>query len=309
MKKTCFLVSFAAFALFLAPLRRCSADMTPPPVEDAVDVGFPVGEELVYKIYWGFIPVGKTRIVTRWVKEEGRTLLAIKYRTRSNRVIATVYPVDDVIESVIDPETFRPVRFTKNLKEGRHRYHEVTTFDYDRLVATWTSILKEKTLEYAIDEDTRDLVSFMYFMRSSTFVSGEKKTFRVMADEKIYDLLVDVKDVERVRLRHFGKVRCIKLEPKAKFQGLFVRKGKMRLWVSNDDRSICTKMKARVPVASINVVLSEVHGPGDDSWIRLTKKKRKDNKETTDPEVERALRELDEEPATPPAPKPVSGPG
>jgi hypothetical protein len=26
---------------------------------------FPVGEELFYKVYWGFIPVGSTRIVTR----------------------------------------------------------------------------------------------------------------------------------------------------------------------------------------------------------------------------------------------------
>ena len=52
------------------------------------------------------VSVGTCRITTQWVEEDGRTLLAIRYRTRSNKVIAVIYPVDDKIESIVDPETF-----------------------------------------------------------------------------------------------------------------------------------------------------------------------------------------------------------
>ena len=231
------------------------------------DLWFPVGETLVYRIYWGIIPVGETVITTQWVEEDGRTLLAIRYRTRSNKVIATIYPVDDRIEAIIDPRTFLPVRFTKNLREGRHRYHEVTTFDYETQKAHWTSFVKNKSKTYDIDPDTRDLVTFMYFMRSQSFEPGTREEYRVMADEKIYDLILDMKKEEEVDVGDYGDVRCVRIEPKAKFEGLFVREGKMTLWVSRDKRTLCTAVKAKVPVASIHVKLVEVRGPGEDRWV------------------------------------------
>ena len=256
---------------------------------------FPVGEQLVYKLYWGWIPVGKTRVITRWVQEDGRRLLAIRYRTRSNAVIAKLYPVDDIIESVIDPETFLPVRFIKNLKEGRHRYHEVTHFDHAAGKAHWYSIRKKKHKTYDINGDTRDLVSFMYFMRAQQFEIGSETKYQVMADEKLYELIVNVDESETIKLPGFKKVPCLKVEPKAKFNGLFVRKGKMTLWVSEGERMLCTRMAAKVPLANVKAILTEVHGPGDDFWIRKTRRILKKRGDDADEEVEEALKELDAE--------------
>ncbi|MCE9613144.1 MAG: DUF3108 domain-containing protein [Lentisphaerae bacterium] len=241
----------------------------PPPLPA---LWFPVGEELVYDIYWGVIPVGETRITTEWIQEDGRALLAIRYRTRSNKVIAKLYPVDDVIEAVIEPRTFLPVRFIKNLKEGSHRYHELTTFDHQNLKAHWRSLRSDKTKTFAIDPDTRDLVTLMYFLRSRPVREGEQYEYRVMADEKIYDLYLEAVKVESVKLDGIGRVPSMRIEPKAKFQGLFVRKGKMTVWVSRDARNLCTQVKASVPVADVNVVLREVRGPGDDQWVKRSPK-------------------------------------
>lgn len=240
-----------------------SADAPPPPT-----LWFPVGEELVYNIYWGVIPVGQTRITTEWIQEDGRTLLAIRYRTRSNRAIATLYPVNDTIEAVIEPTTFLPVRFEKNLREGRKRYHERTTFDHTALKAHWKSLLTGKEKIFDIDPDTRDLVTFMYYMRSQTFPEGVQSHYRVMADDKTYDLYLKAMSVESVKLKSYGRVPSLRLEPQAKFEGLFVRKGKMTVWVSRDARSLCTQVKAVVPVANVRVVLVDVNGPGDDQWVQ-----------------------------------------
>ena len=63
------------------------------------------------------------------------------------------------------------------------------------------------------------------------------------------------------------------LEPEAAFEGLFVRKGKMRLWVSEDDRRLITKATIKVPVASLVLKLKEVTGPGDDIWVTKSAEK------------------------------------
>ncbi|NKB24511.1 MAG: DUF3108 domain-containing protein [Kiritimatiellae bacterium] len=238
------------------------------------DLWFPVGEELVYDLYWGFIPVGKTRVTTAWVTEDDRQLLAIRFRTKSNRVIASVYPVDDLIESIIDPETFLPIRFTKRLKEGRYRCDETTTFDFEVLKAHWISRVKDQEKEYPIHSDTRDLVSFMYYMRSKGFQVGNDTVFQVMADEKLYSLFIKAPQVEKIRLKRYGKIPSLKIEPTASFKGLFVRKGKMQIWISEDDRHLMTKIVAKTPFADVNIKLAEVHGPGDDFWVQTTPKKK-----------------------------------
>jgi hypothetical protein len=290
----------ALVLILLAAVAAFGSDSAPPETAaGVVRLPFPVGEELVYRIYWGVFPVGKTRIVSRWIEEDGRKLLAIRYRTRSNRIVAALYPVDDVIECIIEPVTFLPVRFKVVLKEGPHRRDEVTWFDHAAGVARWESRVKEKCKEYPIEPDTRDVVSFMYHLRSQRFEAGREYPYRVMADDKIYDLILKADKQETVTLRGFGDVPAVRLEPKAAFHGLFIRKGRMTVWVSRDDRNLCAKLVGSVPVASIRAVLSEVHGPGDDSWVTQTRERLAREPEEDEPEVERALRELDTENPTP----------
>lgn len=231
------------------------------------ELWFPVGEELIYRVYWGVIPVARTVATSAWVEEDGRTLLAIRYRTRSNKVIATVYPVDDLIESIIDPVTFLPVRFTKKLSEGRYKTEETTTFDHAAGEAYWHSFKHDSDKTFLIEKDTRCLVSFSYFLRKKDFIPKEKQEYRVMADDKIYDLWLNIGNYTRVKLPRYGKRSSIEIEPEAAFDGLFVRTGKINLWVSNDERKLLTQATAKIPVASIRLVLDRVRGPGDDHWI------------------------------------------
>ncbi len=239
---------------------------------------FPVGETIRYNVTWAGVVVARTTASSEWVEEEGRKFVAIRFRTKSNAAISTVYPVDDLLESIVDPETFLPIRFTKHLSEGRYRCHEVTTFDHVNGIATLENRRDETSRQYEIEEDTRDLISFMYSMRGSTFPVGSEQEFGVMADEKLYNLYVKSLKKERVRVSRIGKVETVLLEPEAKFDGLFVRKGKMRLWVSEDDRRLITKATIKVPVASVVLKLKEVTGPGEDIWV--TKRAEKGLKKT-----------------------------
>ncbi|MFH0908087.1 MAG: DUF3108 domain-containing protein [bacterium] len=232
---------------------------------------FQVGEEIIYEIHWGVVPVGRTRATTTWIMYDGKPALQIRLITKTRSVMDKIYPVDDLIESVIDPETFLPIRFIKRLKEGRYRADETTLFDFKTRKAQWSSKTNGRQKEFEIDPDTRDIVSFMYYIRKFGFEPGQTNSYRVMADEKIYDLSINAHGVDVLKLPQFGPVPSVKLHPVAAFEGIFVRSGEVTTWVSQDPRRICTRIMAEVPVANVRLNIVEVRGPGDDFWLKPAK--------------------------------------
>lgn len=225
------------------------------------DLWFPVGEKLLYKLYWGIIPVGRAEMTTTWVEEDGRHLIALRATARTTSIVAKIYPVDDFIESVVDPETFLPLRYVQRLKEGRHLRHDKTIFDHKARKAYWESGLDRSANEIEIAPDSRDVLCLIYYMRSKGFEVGQETKFRVLVNEKLYDLKVIGVKYEKIRVRGLGRLRCLKVEPKAGFGEIFVRKGRIQLWFSDDERHICTRMTAKVPLASIKAILVGVEVP------------------------------------------------
>jgi hypothetical protein len=111
------------------------------------------------------------------------------------------------------------------------------------------------------------MISLMYLIRSLDYGVGTELSFRVFTDEKIYDLFLKVPRKEIVELSKYGKVASMLFDPEAAFQGLFVRKGKVSVWVSDCPRKLMTKLTATVPLASVRIQLAEVKGPGEDFWV------------------------------------------
>jgi len=196
-------------------------------------------------------------------------LLAIKVTTKSYALLDAIYPVNDFIESVVDPETFKPLRFVRRLSEGRYRLYEITTFNHKEHTARWKHLIKNEARDFAIEDDTRDLLSFMFFMRSQKFEPNQAYQYRLMADEKLYDLYINTKDYVQLDVSKFGVLRCLYIQPEAKFQGFFVRVGRLQVWNSDDKRCLCVKAVAKAPViGTIKLLLYKVEGPGNDSWVK-----------------------------------------
>lgn len=241
----------AVFLTFGTALSRAGEPTNAP----LPSVPFPIGETLHYRIVWGVLPVGSSEAVTEWTEVDGRRLIAIRVRAKSNAVIRKIYPVNSFLETLIDPETLCPVQFTKNSREGKQHMHEVTQFDFAAGVARQHDFRKDKDTEFAIDPEIRDLLSFMYFMRGTLLAKGSQAEYRVMADEKTYDLIVRAVKDEKVEYGDDRKVRALRLEPEASFNGLFVRKGRMVLWVSQEVPTVVLRAEVDVPLARIKLIL------------------------------------------------------
>jgi len=232
----------------------------------------------VYSISWNGIPVAYATATTSIDTFEGREVLALRLRAQTYSFFNHIFKVDDHHESLVDPETFLPIRFTKNIKEGSYHCHEITTFDFEKRMAHYEHQTNGSKKEYAIDADTRDIFSFMYFMRAQLLEPDSTMEYRVMSDEKVYDLILNTDDVDGIGLPQYKrKVPSLQMVPEAMFDGLFVRKGKGTFWVSRDPRRLLTFAKIKVPFGRARIKLRKVNGPGDDFWI--TEKKGSDESE------------------------------
>jgi len=242
------------------------AELGPPP---ELDLPFPVGERLTYIIYWGWVGVGTSVATTEWVEVEDEWRLRIQFRTTTNHVLRRIYPVDDTVEVYVHPETLRPEKFIMDLSEGRHKRQSRTDFDWEAKEAVYTRFREDRDDEketVELVDGVRDLVSFMYFMRQTPFEDGETYEFDVLSDSKIYQLTVSTHGYEQVRLRDYGRVRSLKMVPKAQFEGVFVRRGEMVVWLSDDDRRLLTKLELDTPFANVRLILREVEGPEAERW-------------------------------------------
>ncbi|HMP71724.1 MAG TPA: DUF3108 domain-containing protein [Kiritimatiellia bacterium] len=238
--------------------------------EEASSLWFPVGEVLEYTVRWGVFSVGQGVVTSEWTEDEqGRRLIRIQFDTRSNRVIAMLYPVKDLQWVLIDPGTFLPVEVYKDSRQGRFKAHERITFDHARGLARHESFIEKNVREVPIDPETRDLVTYMYWTRSQPLAPGDHLSSRVYADDGVHDLSIAVTAREDIELDGLGKVvPSLKFEPEADFEGLFVRRDKMLIWVSDDERRVCTRIATKVPVGSVVIELVAVSGPGDDGWVQ-----------------------------------------
>ncbi|MFC1498593.1 DUF3108 domain-containing protein [Verrucomicrobiota bacterium] len=238
---------------------------------DTNDMWFPVGEKLIYKLYWGVIPVGQAEFSSEWIEENGKQFISLKGRARTGKVVSKIYPVDDFIESVVDAESFLPIRYIQKLKEGRHVRHDKITIDHKSGMACWESKLSQTNRVMKIDGDSRDILSFVYYARSKGYESGQHEKFRVLVDDKIYDLEVTGLSHETRKVKGYGKIKCLKVVPEAKFGEIFVRKGRVQMWFSDDKRRVCVRITAKLKVASLKAILVGVEGPGKDIWVKKDK--------------------------------------
>ncbi len=247
-----------------------TADGPAVPPKPDVDLPFPIGEVLEYSLFWGWIGVGTSVAETRWELRENRWYIGIQFQTRTNNVLRRLYPVDDHVETWIDAETLRPIEFTTVLRAGRHYRNEKTTFDWERNLAVYQRFREDGQVEtktYEVDDSARDLVSFMYFMRNKDLPPDSSFEYEVIVNDKLYELEVNTRETERVNLKNYGRIDSIRVDPRASFEGVFVRRGEMSVWVSEDPRRILTKLEVDTPFASVKILLRNVRGPGDDFWI------------------------------------------
>jgi hypothetical protein len=230
--------------------------VAPPPgqgeVLPAVERPFREGEYLKFSVRYGFVSAGSAYLeVPKTEDVNGKAALVLQARAESNAFFSRFYKVRNMIRSVWDREGRYSHRFTENRREGRYKAQTDIEFDYDRLEARYRD---GKT--YPVPPHVQDALSSFYYARTQALPLGGSIVFDYHASRKSLPLEVKVLGRERIETPA-GKFDCVAIEPMLKAGGIFKNKGRLVIWITDDERRMPVLLRSKVTVGSISVVLQE----------------------------------------------------
>lgn len=246
---------FFACLLFISPTEATEPISVPPSSHHLANSSFGPGERLTYDItYFG----AKAGIAVMEVMEKtrlkGREVYHIVSTAQSNDFVSLFYPVDDRVESYIDVEGFYSHFIKVKQHQGKRRREKVISFDQTQHRAVQFKNNKEKVFE--VPPQVQDSLSSLYFFRVKNTIDVGRSVF-IDVHESEKNWLLEIRGLARERVTTpVGTFNTIKVQAKVQYEGLFMDKGDVFIWFTEDEKRIPVMMQSKIKIGTITAVLS-----------------------------------------------------
>jgi hypothetical protein len=246
-----------ALGFMLLPGTSSAEEQTAAAVQPRIEALQP-GERLTYNITWSNIVTAGTAITE--IKEEtlpdGKKVLMFIVTTHSAGLVDAFYRVDDRLRSVFDPGIMQSLTFSLNENHGKRKRRRELVFDHVK--NTVISTLNEDPPEtFAIPDQTQDALSSLYYLRTrDDFIVGKPIIIQVHDNSKNWSVEVHTLGRERMTTPA-GTFATIKVRTFPKYEGVFMNKGEIFIWLTDDSRKIPVLMKSTITIGSIVSTLTK----------------------------------------------------
>lgn len=212
-------------------------------------VGFGVGEKLVFSVQYGLITAGEATLEIRNLATiRGRPCYRIISDARTNDFFSKFYQVRDRYESCMDTTELYTLHYEKHIREGKFKRDESVEFDQ----TGHRAIYKDKVVP--IPPMAQDVLSAMYYVRTLPLKVGQSIAIANHTDGKNYPLIVKVHGRERVKV-DAGEFDCLVVEPILRGPGVFTQKGRLTVWLTDDEVRMPVLMKSKVVIGHVAAIL------------------------------------------------------
>lgn len=218
----------------------------------AVAEPFKAGESLRFSVQYGFIHAGSAWLEVPEVSEwHGHPTWRLVARAESNSFFDKMYKVRNRIESLWDIHERFSWRYFEDRHEGKFTANDTIVYEPDSLQMRYKN---GKT--YPVPGPVQDALSSFYMTRFQALPVGGLIRFDYHASRKTAPMEVKVLGREKVKTPA-GRFNCIVVEPLLKAGGIFKNKGRLVIWLTDDERRMPVLMKSKVKIGSVKVVLQE----------------------------------------------------
>ncbi len=212
---------------------------------------FAVGEELIFSLEYGPIRAGTGAMKVLGIEEiNGKECYHVVSEAKSSNFFSYFFKVDDRMDSYIDIHGIFSRKFEKRIREGKFTSDQVITYDQENNLA----FFKGDSLK--ISSFVQDALSIFYYVRTQDLEVGKSIIVDSFTDGKLYPLEVAVLRIEEVEVEA-GRFECFVIEPSFRGSSVFGQKGKLKIWLTNDERKMIVLMKSKVPFGNIYAKLME----------------------------------------------------
>lgn len=214
-----------------------------------VAAGARAGEALSYRIEWRLIHAGNARLTWNPAGPGGRagraTLLL-----ESAGLVSRLYKVNDQYFSSFDERSCVLDSLMKTDEGSRHR-EAAATFDQSRRKASYLEKdLNKKTVltsrEIDIPGCVYDVLGALYQLRAMRLEPGQSGQVPISDGKKVVYGKVEAQERETVKLDS-GPRRTIRYEAFLFNNVLYGRKGRLFVWLTDDERRLPVQIRIRMP--------------------------------------------------------------
>lgn len=244
--------------IFFLPLWFIACTIVAQPLDNTKESVFKVGEELKYKVKYGFITAAEATLQVQDTDVEfnGQDVQHLIAQGKTSGTFDIFYKVRNRYDSYIDKKTLLPHLYTENIREANYRRTDKVRFYQDQ-----QKIVGNKgTFKGA--RQTFDLVSAFYFARSlnlSGISAGEYVKMNYFLDDSVTELSIQYLGKERIKTS-LGYFNCLKFSPSIQPGRIFRKDSKLYLWITDDGNRIPVKAQAEILVGSIVMEISAAKG-------------------------------------------------
>ncbi|MFT4659862.1 MAG: hypothetical protein ACI8XB_000112 [Patiriisocius sp.] len=271
LKKTTFLNIFMLILMIVISMNQSKSQGSVKPAEVTIKdleikelrvinhEAFAAGEELKYRLRYGFIDAAEATISVKNTskKVRGREMLHVEGIGKTLKGFNWMFKVDDRYESYIDKEGVFPWIFVRRISEGGYKKSQDYTFHQHK-----HAVDNKEGKQFATPGSVQDMISSFYYARTLDFSEIKKDDvfyIETFMDDEIFTLGIKFVKKETIKLRA-GEFRCLKFEPIVQEGRVFKSSEDLQVWITDDENKIPILAKAKVLVGSIKMELSEYKG-------------------------------------------------
>jgi len=222
---------------------------------------FGAGEKMVFDLDYAFINAGRTIMsVDSVVKVRGKDCYRVVSKVNSNKTFDLIFKVRDYVETNIDVKGIFSRRYYKDMQEGKYKDIKEVIYEQDRGFAHMMQNGVYK-LTSEIEPCAQDVLSALFYIRTLDFTVGDTLSINLHDVKKSYPLKISVNRREHVKVPA-GEFDCLVVEPFLESEGMFRSKGKLEVWLTEDDKKIPVIMRTYIVIIGhIDAKLAE-YTPG-----------------------------------------------
>jgi hypothetical protein len=231
-----------------------------PPAASSARLHYPFnpGERLSYSISWSKMLSAGTAVmeVKKEKSEGGREVLKFISTARTIGMVDSFYPVRDTVQSLFNPRTMESLSYHLDQSHGKRKKQREMVFDHETGTVAFTENGKREII--AITRLTQDALSSLYFLRTKKdFVVGTPIVFDIHDGGKNWSVEVHVLGREKI-MTALGEFNTIKVKTYPKYEGVFMHKGEIFIWLTDDSRKVPVLMKSTITIGSIVSTITEM---------------------------------------------------
>jgi len=212
----------------------------------------PAAEKLYYDVYWKFINVGYGTLEIRGIVDfNGRKAYSIYSESKSSHFLDNLFKVRDSNASWIDIENFHSLAFEQHIREGK--YKRDRRVDYDQIKHT---AINNKGEVFDIPENVLDVLAVLFKVRMVELNPDTTIMLSVNSAKKNYNMFVKILRKETIKINGM-KFNTIVVEPDMQDAGIFINKGRLLIWLTDDEKHVPVKMQSEISIGSITAELRQ----------------------------------------------------